>query len=54
MTSFSAAAAAALELDNTSLANGVYAYHTVIRLDVAHNPHCALDRFAPHGENAAR
>jgi hypothetical protein len=28
---------AALELDNTSLANGVYAYHTVIRLDVAHN-----------------
>jgi hypothetical protein len=42
MTSFSAAAAAALELDNTSLANGVYAYHTVICLDVAHNAHIAL------------
>jgi hypothetical protein len=40
MTFFTAAAAAALDLDQTSLANGMYAYPTVIRLDVSKNgPH---------------
>jgi hypothetical protein len=41
MSLFTAAAAAALELNNTSLANGVYAYHAVIRLDVSHNARIA-------------
>jgi hypothetical protein len=36
MTLFTATAAAALKLDNTSLANGVFAYHAVIRLDCSH------------------
>jgi hypothetical protein len=37
MTTFTAAAIAALELDPNSLANGVSAYSTVIRLDVSKN-----------------
>jgi hypothetical protein len=41
MTLFTAAAAAALKLDNNSLANGVFAYHAVIRLDCSHNARIA-------------
>jgi hypothetical protein len=41
MPTFSAAAAAALELDTSSLAHGVYAYHTALRLDVSHNANIA-------------
>jgi hypothetical protein len=37
MMPFSAAAAAALEISPSSLATGVYAYHTVLRFDVATN-----------------
>jgi hypothetical protein len=43
MTIFTAAAAAALETVDSSLANGVYAYPTVLRLDVSANA-----RNAPH------
>jgi hypothetical protein len=41
MTLFTAAAAAALKLDNNFLANGVFAYQTVIRLDFSHNARIA-------------
>jgi hypothetical protein len=39
MTFFSAAAA--VELNTSSLANGVYAYYTTLRLDVSHNANIA-------------
>jgi hypothetical protein len=41
MMLFTAAVAAALELSPSSLSTGVYAYHTVLRFDLATNAHNA-------------